>query len=94
MSRWQGILGGLGALVVGSVIIVGLALLYFIVTAWIVAFGVNIVVGREPSPEFVALSASILTIGGLAGSTYRSVASSYGGGRAAEDEDYGGQEVA
>ena len=68
------IAAGLGALVVGSLVMVALALLYFVVTAWIVTFGVRQVTGVAPSPDWVALAASILTVGGLLGSAYRAVA--------------------
>ncbi|MDX1612276.1 MAG: hypothetical protein R3185_07895 [Candidatus Thermoplasmatota archaeon] len=87
-TRW---LWGMGSLVIGSILIVGLALIYFMLTAWIGDFGVEQVTGQPPSADFVALSAALLTMGGLAGSTYRSVAS-----RMAQEpqEPYEGYEVA
>lgn len=80
---------GLAGLVVSSIVLVLLALVYFIVTAWIVAFGVETVLGAPPSADFVALSAALLSLGSLAGS-----ASSMGGFGGEEDEDGYGVEVA
>lgn len=60
---------GFGSVVASAVVLILLALVYFIVTAWIVTFGVDTVTGREPSADFVAISAAILSIGGLAGSS-------------------------
>lgn len=55
-------------MVVASVILVLLGLVYFMVTAWIVTTGVGVVTGSSPSGDFVALSAALLTLGGLLGS--------------------------
>lgn len=46
-----------------------LGLVYFIVTVWIVSFGVETVTGTAASSDFVALSAALLSIGSLAGSS-------------------------
>lgn len=90
MSKMQNILSGLAGIVVSSLVLIALALVYFILTAWIVQFGVDTVSGNPPSPDFVALAAAILSIGGLAGSTYTMSGPS---SEAARDEDYADQEV-
>lgn len=60
----------IGGIVASSVVLIVLALVYFIVTAWIVSFGVETVLGSPPSADFVALSAALLSLGSLAGSSY------------------------
>lgn len=92
MSRFENIAKGLGAVVVGSIVLIGLSLLYFLVTAWIVSFGVELATGSGPSPDFVALAAAILTFGGLAGSSVRGLSASNSSSE--PDEDYSGQEIA
>ncbi len=92
MSKFENIAKGLGAVVLGSVVLVALSLLYFIVTAWIVSFGVEQATGSGPSPDFVALAAAILTFGGLAGSSVRGLSTDSSSSEV--DEEYGGQEVA
>lgn len=87
MAPW---LRGVGKLIASSIVLIVLALVYFVVTAWIVAFGVDLVVGTEPSADFVALAASLLSIGSLAGSTL-TMSGTSDAGRA--DEDYTDQEV-
>lgn len=89
MADVETFLRGLAGIVVSSLVLIVLALVYFIVTAWIVDFGVDTVTGNPPSPDFVALSAAILSIGGLAGSTYTMGSSAPSG----DDEDYGTSEV-
>lgn len=89
MTRLQRITRGLVGLVLSSVVLIVLGLVYFIVTAWIVAFGVETVLGAPPSADFVALSAALLSLGSLAGS-----ASSMGGFGDGKDEDGYGVEVA
>lgn len=91
MSKFLQTLRGLGGLVASSVVLIVLGLVYFIVTAWIVTFGVDFVLGRPPSADFVALSAALLSLGSLAGSSY-----SMGGlGPSGPNEDrYGTSEVA
>lgn len=91
MAKVSGILRGIGSIVVGSVVMIILALLYFLVTAWIVDVGVKVATGASPSADWTALSAAILTASGLAGSTYRSVASV---SQDSGPQDYEGQEVA
>lgn len=84
------IVGQLTRIVASSVVLIVLALVYFIVTAWIVSFGVELVLGRPPSADFVALSAALLSLGSLAGSSY-----SMGGNQSQQTEDrYGASEVA
>lgn len=80
---------GLAGLVASSIVLILLGLVYFIVTAWIVAFGVETVLGAPPSADFVALSAALLSLGSLAGS-----ASSMGSFGGETDEDGYGVEVA
>jgi hypothetical protein len=63
-------LRGMVGLVASSVVLIVLALVYFMVTAWIVSFGVETVLGSPPSADFVALSAALLSLGSLAGSSY------------------------
>lgn len=89
MTKLKRVLSGLTGIVVSSLVLIILSLVYFIVTAWIVHFGVDTVSGNPPSPDFVALAAAFLSIGGLAGSTYTMSSPSY------EDDgdDYGDQEV-
>lgn len=81
---------GLAGLVASSVVLIVLGLVYFVVTAWIVTFGVEFVLGSPPSADFVALSAALLSLGSLAGSSYSM------GGRPPDqgDEDVYGAEVA
>jgi hypothetical protein len=85
------LLRGLTGLVASSVVLILLGLVYFIVTAWIVSFGVETVMGAQPSADFVALSAALLSLGSLAGSSY-----SMGdlGSQEAETDRYGTSEVA
>lgn len=59
----------LGRVVLSSIVLVVLGLVYFVVTAWIVTFGVETVLGGPPSADFVALSAALLALGSLAGSS-------------------------
>lgn len=81
---------GLAGIVTSSVVLIVLALVYFVVTAWIVSFGVEMVLGRPPSADFLALSAALLSLGSLAGSSY-----SMGGSQPPQTEDrYGTSEVA
>lgn len=80
---------GLAGLVASSVVLIVLGLVYFIVTAWIVSFGVETVMGANPSPDFVALSAALLSLGSLAGSSY-----SMGNRPPESEEDAYGVEVA
>lgn len=63
-------LQSLARLALASIVWIVLGLVYFIVTAWIVAFGVQTVTGTAASPDFVALSAALLSVGSLAGSSY------------------------
>lgn len=83
-------LRGLAGLVASSVVLILLGLVYFIVTAWIVSFGVELVLGAPPSADFVALSAALLSLGSLAGSSY-SMGSQ---GPSQDEEDVYGAEVA
>lgn len=92
MSRFENIAKGLGAVVFASVVLILLALLYFVVTAWIVSFGAKVATGNQPSADFVALAAAILTFGGLAGSSVRAL--NPGSQASGSDDDYAGQEVA
>lgn len=64
----------LAAMLLTWAVIVALALATFVVTAWIVDVGVRIATGLSPSADFVALSAAILTFGGLAAPALRMVA--------------------
>lgn len=82
-----GVLRGLGSIIVASVVLIGLALLYFMLTAWIINFGVKQVIGQQPGADFLALSAALLTAGGLAGSVVRGVAGFFGPGLAVAEED-------
>lgn len=91
MKTAKRFLRGLGAIVVSSAVIILLGLVYFMITAWIVSFGVDIVLGSPPSADFVALSAALLSLGSLAGSSY-SVGGFGSGG--AEEDAYGTSEVA
>lgn len=70
MGKLMATLRGLAGLVVSSVVLIVLALVYFMVTAWIVTFGVETVLGSPPSADFVALAAALLSLGSLAGSSY------------------------
>lgn len=70
MARVRRFVRGLSRIVISSVVLILLALVYFIVTAWIVSFGVETVMGSTPSADFVALSAALLSLGSLAGSSY------------------------
>jgi hypothetical protein len=80
----------IATIVASSVVLILLGLIYFVATAWIVAFGVDMVRGSPPSSDFVALSAALLTLGSLAGSS-----SMMGGlGDEEPDEDAYGAEVA
>lgn len=81
------ILRGLTGLVASSVVLILLGLV--IVTAWIVSFGVETVMGTQPSADFTALSAALLSLGSLAGSSY-----SMGNRSAGQDEGDYGVEVA
>lgn len=92
MSRFENIAKGLGTVVFASAVLILLALVYFVVTAWIVSFGAKIATGNQPSADFVALAAAILTFGGLAGSSVRAMGPT--GSSSSGDEDYAGQEVA
>jgi hypothetical protein len=85
------LLKGLARILASSVLLIVLGLVYFIVTAWIVTFGVETVMGATPSADFVALSAALLSLGNLAGSSY-----SMGdlGSQEAETDRYGTSEVA
>jgi hypothetical protein len=64
------LLKGLARILASSVLLIVLGLVYFIVTAWIVTFGVETVLGTPPSADFVALAAALLSLGSLAGSSY------------------------
>lgn len=90
MTGVRRFLQGLAGIVVSSLVLIVLALVYFVVTAWIVRFGVDLVTGNPPSPDFIALSAALLSIGGLAGSTF-TMGSSPGEGSV--EDDYADQEV-
>lgn len=87
----QNLLRGLGRVILSSVVLVVLGLVYFVVTAWIVTAGVEFVLGDPPSADFVALSAALLSLGSLAGSSYSM--GGFGGTPAGEDP-YGTSEVA
>lgn len=91
MTTLRSLLRGLAGIVVSSLVWIALGLVYFVVTAWIVSFGVETVTGSEASPDFVALSAALLAIGSLAGSSY-----SMGnmGQEPAREDPYGTSEVA
>lgn len=91
MNKMIETLRGLGGLVASSVVLIVLGLVYFVVTAWIVKFGVSVVLGSPPSADFVALSAALLSLGSLAGSSYS--AGGIGPSGPAEDR-YGTSEVA
>lgn len=92
MKNIGAVLGGLGKLVASSVVLILLGLVYFIVTAWIVTFGVETVLGSPPSADFVALSAALLSLGSLAGSSYS--AGVFGEDEEPEPDAYGASEVA
>ncbi len=92
MSRFENIAKGLGTVVFASVVIILLSIVYFVVTAWIVSFGANVATGNQPSADFVALAAAILTFGGLAGSSVRAMGPTESS--SSGDDDYAGQEVA
>lgn len=70
MTKGRRIAQGLLGLVASSLVWIVLGLVYFIVTVWIVSFGVETVTGTAASSDFVALSAALLSIGSLAGSSY------------------------
>lgn len=91
MVNLGGFARGLGAIVVSSIVMILLGLVYFVVTAWIISFGVRTVLGHPPSADFLALSAALLSLGSLAGSSY-----SMGGfsSEPAEQDAYGTSEVA
>lgn len=74
-DKVESIVKGIGSMIIASIVLIGLALVYFLVTAWIVDIGVDLATGSSPSADFTALSAAILTLGGLAGSTFRSIMS-------------------
>lgn len=78
------IVRGLTGLVLSSIVLILLGLVYFIVTAWIVSFGVETVMGAQPSADFVALSAALLSLGSLAGSSY-----SMGNQPSSQDDGFG-----
>lgn len=90
MTTVRRFLQGLAGIVVSSLVLIVLALVYFVVTAWIVRFGVDLVTGSPPSPDFIALSAALLSIGGLAGSTFTMDSSSPDSGT---PDEYTDQEV-
>lgn len=92
MKNIGAVLGGLGKLVASSVVLILLGLVYFIVTAWIVTFGVETVLGSPPSADYVALSAALLSLGSLAGSSYS--AGVFGEDGEPEPDGYGASEVA
>lgn len=91
MANLKNTLRGLVGIVASSVLFIVLALVYFMLTAWIVTFGVETVLGNPPSADFVALSAALLSLGSLAGSSY-SMGSS--GTSEPEADAYGTSEVA
>ncbi len=70
MSKGRNLARGLLSLIASSLVWIALGLVYFIVTVWIVSFGVETVTGTAASSDFVALSAALLAIGSLAGSSY------------------------
>lgn len=70
MTKGRRIAQGLLGVVASSFVWIALGLVYFIVTVWIVSFGVETVTGTAASSDFVALSAALLSIGSLAGSSY------------------------
>lgn len=88
---FRNLLRGLGRVILSSIVLVVLGLVFFVVTAWIVTSGVEFVRGQPPSADFVALSAALLSLGSLAGSSY-----SMGGigGNPGQEDPYGTSEVA
>lgn len=88
MTKLSIFLRGLAGIAISSLVLIVLGLLYFIVAAWIVSFGVELVLGSSPSPDFTALSAALLSIGGLAGSTY-----TMGSPNTSNEQGYSDQEV-
>lgn len=91
MTTLRSVLRGLAGIVVSSLVWIALGLVYFIVTTWIVSFGVETVTGTEASSDFVALSAALLAVGSLAGSSYSMGSMSQ---EPAREDPYGTSEVA
>lgn len=88
MATLSTFLRGLAGIAISSLVLIVLGLLYFIVAAWIVSFGVELVQGSPPSADFTALAAALLSIGGLAGSTY-----TMGSPSTSNEQGYSDQEV-
>ncbi len=91
MTTLRSVLRGLAGLAVSSLVWIVLGLVYFIVTAWIVSFGVETVTGTGASADFVALSAALLAVGSLAGTSY-SVGNM--GNQPPQEDRYGASEIA
>ena len=70
MNEMEGVKGGLMAvlaIILSSLFLIIFALIYFLVTLWIINFGAEIL-NMNPDGSFVVLSASIITLGVIIGS--------------------------
>jgi|GEM_PF-4428721 len=70
MNSMEGVKGGLVAvlaIIMSSFFLIIFALIYFLVTMWIINFGAE-VLDMNPDGSFVVLSASIVTLGVIVGS--------------------------
>jgi hypothetical protein len=70
MNGMEGVRGGfiaVLAILMSSFLLIIFALIYFLITLWIINFGAE-VLDMSPDGSFVVLSASIITLGVIIGS--------------------------
>ncbi len=73
MARlWDAFFAGFATfsfIIFGSLILIIIGLLYFILTLWIVKFGANLVGYKDLSADWAVLSASIIAVGSIMSSS-------------------------
>ncbi len=65
-----GTMESIGYTIVASALLIILGLVYFMINLWIVKVGSNLL-GYNPGADWAVLSAALLTIGGVVGTTFR-----------------------
>jgi len=83
------VLGDLFQTAITFAVLIGLAILAFYVTVFVVSTGAGLA-GYDPSGDFVVLSASLLVVAALLGGVPFGASGGRPGGADAEDEEFAG----